>query len=92
MSSDTVNDEYSKDLIATHARNSRSVTITLTEIEIFAIVSTIQSAEIAIPELGFTGGFIKATAKKMQNSLKPESLLFLQLSEGWESEGVKSDD
>lgn len=92
MSGDTVKDEYSKDLIATHARNSRSVTITLTEIEIFAIVSTIQSAEIAIPELGAMGEFVKATAKKMQNSLNPESLLFLQLKEGWELEGVSSDD
>jgi len=88
---DTLRDEYSKDMIATEARNSRPVTITLTELEIFAIVSTIQCAENAIPELGSMGEFVTATAKKMHNLLNPESLLFLQLKEGWESEGVSSD-
>jgi len=88
---DTLIDEYSKDMIATQARNSRPVTIILTELEIFARVSTIQSAEIAIPELGVLAEFVTSAAKKMHNSLNPESLLSLQLKEGWESEGVSSD-
>ena len=37
--------EFSKDLIATQTRNLKPVTITLTAIEVFAVVSAVQFAE-----------------------------------------------
>jgi hypothetical protein len=87
--------EFSKDLIATETRNLKPVTITLTEIEVFAIVSTVQAAEAGnaiIPKKSPLGNFAKEVAKKMHDHLDPESLLSLQLNEGWELEGVSSDD
>jgi len=87
-------DEFSKDLIATRTRNSKSVTLTLTAVEIFAIVSTIQISKAAISELGSMGECAKGAAKKMHDYLDPNSLLSRHLNEGWklEGEGVASDD
>jgi len=87
MNGDTAKNEFSKDLIATiatEARNTKPVTITLTAIEVFAIVSTIQIAKVAISELGSMGGCAKDAAKKMHYCLDPKSLLFLHLNEGWD--------
>lgn len=86
MSGDTMKDEFSKDLIATQARNLQPVTLTLTAIEIFAIVSTVQAAEgenAIIPKRSPLDNFAKEVAKKMHRCLDPKSLLFLHLKEGW---------
>ena len=92
MDSNTVKDEFSKDLVATKARNSKQVTITLTAIEVFAIVSAIQATNSACSQLGTMGECAVAVAKKMHDCLDPDSLLSLHLTEGWELEGVSSDD
>ena len=91
MDSNTVKYEFSKDLIATKARKLKQVTITLTAIEIFAIVSTIQIAKSSISELGSIGECAKQAAKKMHDCLDPNSLPSLLLNKGWELEGVSSD-
>jgi hypothetical protein len=92
MNGNTTKNEFSKDLIATRSPNVEPVTLTLTAIEIFAIVSTIQIAKVAISEPGSIGECAKGAAKKMHDHLDPNSLLSLQLNEGWELEGVSSDD
>jgi hypothetical protein len=80
------NDEFSKDLLATQRRNLKPVTVTLTAIEVFAIVSAVQISENAIPELSSLGACAKEAAKKMQDCLDPDSLLFLHLNKGWDLE------
>ena len=83
--------EYSKDLMATVERNTKPVTITFTAIEIFAIVSTIQVADAEneiIPKNSPLCSYAKEVAKKMHDHLDPNSLLSLQLNEGWKSEGA----
>jgi hypothetical protein len=87
---DTSSIEYIKDLEATYERNTKPVTITLTAIEVFAIVSTIQIAKVAISELGSMGGCAQEAAKKMHDHLDPNSLLFLHLNEGWDLEKSNS--
>ena len=87
MSGDTVKDEFSKDLVATQARNLKPVTLTLTAIEFFAIVSTVQAAEgenAIIPKRSPLGNFAKEVAKKMHDHLDQNSLLSLHLNQGWE--------
>ena len=84
MNGDTAKNEFSKDLIATEARNTKQVTITLTEIEVFAIVSTLQLAKVGFYESGSIGECAKDAAKKMHDCLDPNSLLFLQLNKGWD--------
>jgi hypothetical protein len=79
-------DEYSKDMDATRARNLKPVTVTLTAIEIFAFVSTIQIAQSAISELGTLGECAVEAAKKMHGCLEFGSLLSLHLNEGWQLE------
>ncbi len=86
-------DEYSKDLMATFERNTKPVTITFTAIEIFAIVSTIQFANAGNEILSQNSplcSYAKEVAKKMHDHLDPESLLSLQLSDGWKSEGARN--
>jgi hypothetical protein len=78
--------EFSKDLIATVTRNSKPVAITLTAIEVFAIVSAVQFARGEIPESGSLGELALKTAKKMHDCLDPNSLLSLQLNKGWDLE------
>jgi hypothetical protein len=93
MNDDTKKIEFSKDLLLTKARNEQPVTITLTAIEVFAIVSTVQAAELGyaiIPEGSSLYNFAKEVAKKMHNHLDPTSLLSVHLSEGWES-GAETD-
>jgi len=86
MSDDTLKDEYSKDMKATYERNTKPVTITLTAIEVFAIVSAVQFSESVIPELSSLGACAKEVAKKMHHCLDPNSLLFLHLDKGWNLE------
>ena len=86
MSGDTTKDEFSKDLVATRSRNVKPVTLTLTAIEIFAIVSVVQAAEgenAIIPKKSSLGNFAQEVAKKMHDHLDPNSLLSLHLKEGW---------
>jgi hypothetical protein len=93
MNGDIEKNEFSKDLIAAQARNEQPVTITLTAIEVFAIVSIVQVAEEGngiIPKMSPLGNFAKEVAKKKHNHLDPNSLLSLQLNKGWES-GAESD-
>jgi len=86
MSGDTVKDEYSKDLEATYKRNTKPVTITLTAIEVFAIVSAVQVADGVIPESSSLGKCAKDAAKKMQDCMDSNSLLYKHLNESWDSE------
>jgi hypothetical protein len=76
--------EFSKDLIATQTRNLKPVTITLTAIEVVALVSAVQLAESAIPKLSSLGNCAKDAAKKMHDCLDATSLLYLHLNEGWD--------
>jgi|SRR4028119_2284469 len=90
MSDDTLENEYSKDVDATYERNTKPVTIKLTAIEVFAIVSAVQISENAIPELSPLGACAKEAAKKMHDCLDPNSLLSLHLNKGWDLEESNS--
>ena len=90
MSDDTLRDEYSKDLKATYERNTKPVTITLTAIEVFAIVSGVQLAQSVMPKLSPLANCAKEAAKKMHDHLDPNSLLALHLKEGWDLEKSNS--
>jgi hypothetical protein len=80
-------DESSENLITPENRpNLQPITLDLTEIEIFAIVSTVQIAAVAIPQHSLFRGFAKQVAKKMHDSLDPNSQFFLHLKKGWDSE------
>jgi hypothetical protein len=78
--------EFSKDLIATQTRNLKPVTITLTAIEVFAVVSAVQFAESVIPESSPLGKCAKDAAKKMHDCLDLNSLLSQYLNKGWGGE------
>jgi hypothetical protein len=78
--------EFSKDLIATQTRNLKPVTITLTAIEVFAVVSAVQFAQSVIPESSSLGNYAIATAKKMHDCLDSNSLLSQHLNKGWGGE------
>jgi len=78
--------EFSKALIATQTRNLKPVTITLTAIEVFAVVSAVQLAESVIPEFSSLGNCAKDAAKKMHDCLDSNSLLSQHLNEGWGGE------
>jgi hypothetical protein len=69
--------EFRKDIEAPETRNLKPVNITLTAIEIFAIVGTING----IPEFGSYHECAKEAAKKMHNCLDPNSLLVRHLNE-----------
>jgi hypothetical protein len=75
--------EFSKDLIATQTRNSKPVTITLTAIEVFAVVSAVQFAESIIPKSSPLGNCAKDAAKKMHDCLDSNSLLSQHLNKSW---------
>jgi hypothetical protein len=75
--------EFSKDLTATRTRNLKPVTITLTAIEVFAVVSAVQLAESTISKSSPLGKCAKDAAKKMHNCLDLNSLLSQHLSQGW---------
>lgn len=77
-------DEFNKDLYATYEQNTKTVTITLTAIEVFAIVSAVQLSEHEIPALGPLMDCAKKSAKKMHACLDPNSLLSQHLNRGWE--------
>jgi hypothetical protein len=78
--------EFSKDLIATQTRNLKPVTITLTAIEVFAVVSAVQLAKSVIPELSSLGNCAKDAAKKMHSCMDSNSLLYQHLNQGWDLE------
>ena len=78
--------ECSKDIDATYARNTKPVTVTLTAIEIFAVVSAVQASENANPALSPLGGCAQEAARKMHDCLDPNSLLSLQLNKAWNGE------
>jgi predicted DNA-binding transcriptional regulator YafY len=59
------------------------ITITLTEIEIFAIVSAVQLAESVMPELSDLGSCAKDAAKKMHECMDSNSVLYQHLNKGW---------
>ena len=79
--------EFSKDIIATQTRNLKPVTITLTAIEVFAVVSAVQFAESIIPESSSLGKCAITAAKKMHDCLESNSLLSQHLNQGWGGEG-----
>jgi hypothetical protein len=89
MSGDTANNEYNKGLQATYARNTKPVTITLTAIEVFAVVSVIQASEKTNPALTSLGRCAEEAARKMHGCLEADSQLSLHLTEAWN--GVKKD-
>ena len=64
----------------------KPVTITLTEIEVFAIVSAVQLAESVMPKLSNFGNCAKDAAKKMHDCLDSNSVLFQHLNKGWNLE------
>jgi len=78
--------EFSKDLIATLTRNTKPVTITLTAIEVFALVSAVQFAESIIPNSSSLGKCAKDAAKKMHDCLDSNSLLSQHLNENWDGD------
>jgi len=82
----TESDEFSKDLAATQTRNLKPVTITLTAIEVFAVVSAIQLAKSVIPNCSSLGNCATEAARKMHNCMDSNSLLYEQLNEGWDGE------
>jgi hypothetical protein len=82
----TESDEFSKDLAATQTRNLKPVTITLTAIEVFAVVSAIQFAKSVIPDCSSLGNCATEAARKMHNCMDSNSLLYQQLNEGWDGE------
>ena len=90
MKDNTTEDEFCKSLDATFARNTKPVTVTLTAIEVFAIVSAVQFSEFASPELRSLGDCAQEAAKKMHACLDQNSLLAQHLNKGWELEGVSS--
>ena len=90
MKDNTTEDEFCKSLDATFARNTKPVTVTLTAIEVFAIVSAVQFSELAIPELRSLRDCAQEAAKKMHACLDQNSLLAQHLNKGWELEGVSS--
>ena len=92
MTGNTTEDEFCKSLDATYAQNTKPVTITLTAIEVFAIVSVVQISENAIPALSSLGDCAQEAAKKMHACLDQNSLLAQHLNKGWDLEGVSSDD
>jgi hypothetical protein len=75
--------EFSKNLIATQTRNEKPVTITLTEIEVFAVVNAVEFATSLIPKSSSLGKCAKDTAKKMHACLDPNSLLSQHLKKNW---------
>jgi hypothetical protein len=83
----TGQNEYSEDLMTTVERNTKPVTITLTAIEIFTIVNTIQIADAEdgiISKDSLLCSYAREVARKMHDHLDPNSLLFLQRDKGWE--------
>ena len=82
----TEENEFSKDLIDTRARNLKPVTITLTAIEVFAVVNAIRFSESIIPKSSPLGKCAKDAAKKMHDCLDSNSLLSRDLNEGWGGE------
>ena len=72
--------------MTTQMPGEKSVTITLTEIEPFAIISAVQLAESVMPELSDLGNYAKDTAKKMHDCMDTNSLLYQHLNKGWNSE------
>ena len=77
--------EFSKDLTATLTQNLKPVTVTLTAIEVFAVVSAIQLAKSSrIPESSPLGKCAEDAARTMHNCMDSDSLLYQQLSQGWE--------
>ncbi len=78
--------EFSKDMEATYARNTKPVTIMLTAIEVFAIVSVVQASENVNPALSSFGKCAQEAAKKMHDCLDPDSLLALHLNKAWDGE------
>ena len=90
MSDDTLSNQYSKDLEAVYEQNTKPVTITLTAIEVFAIVSAVEVSEIAVPASSDLLACAKAAAKKMQVCLDPNSSLFLHLKNGGDLEKSNS--
>jgi hypothetical protein len=59
------------------------ITITLTEVEVFAIVSAIQLAQSVIPESSDLGSCAKDAAKKMHKRMA-NSALYQHLNKGWD--------
>ena len=94
MKDNTTEDEFIKSLDATYARNTKPVTITLTALEVFAIVTAIraiQMSKLTISELSGLGDCTKEAARKMHECLDQNSLLAQPLNEGWNLEGVSDD-
>jgi hypothetical protein len=75
--------EFSKDLIATQTRNAKTVTITLTAIEVFAVVNAVEFAVSLNPKSSLLGKCAKDAAKKMYDCLDPNSLLSQHLKKIW---------
>ena len=78
--------EFSKDLTATETRNLKPVTITLTAIEVFAVVSAVQLAKSLIPKLSPLGNCATDAARKMHNCMDLNSLLYQHLNQDWDGE------
>ena len=94
MKGNTTEDEFCKSLDATYAQNTKPVTITLTALEVFAIVRAmrvIQLSALVIPALSGLGDCAQEAAKKMHACLDQDSLLAQQLNKGWNLEGVETD-
>jgi hypothetical protein len=88
---DSKTGEKSEDLIAPETQqNSKLITLDLTELDIFAIVSTVQLAGNEIREDSLLYDAAKQVAKKMHDYLDPNSPLFFQLKKGWASERPKN--